>query len=112
MCESEVVNRKDLNLVAGSEEFRPINAIVELSFRIENTSPYMCRKCKAGLNSFIKAKERARKLEVEVKETYQTSGFNVETLVAPVSDDNLLERYEPRRESKEIQTNLSFQFLN
>ena len=44
---------KDFNLVAGSGGFRPIDAILQFPFNIRNHSPYVCRKCKGNLKSYI-----------------------------------------------------------
>ena len=95
-----LTNPKDFNLVAGSDEFRPIDAILQLPFAITNHSPYVCRKCKGNLKSYIQAKEKFHTIEEQLRETYFKCGF--------VDCANSHEKCEPKIESKEIQTNLSF----
>ena len=95
-----LTNPKDFNLVAGSDEFRPIDAILQLPFAITNHSPYVCRKCKGNLKSYIQAKEKFHTIEEQLRETYLKCGF--------VDCANSHEKCEPKIESKEIQTNLSF----
>ena len=71
-CGLELTSPKDCNLVAGSAEFRPIDAILQLPFNIKNHSPYVCRKCKGNLKSYIQAKEKSQKNEViRMKNTSQ-----------------------------------------
>ena len=91
---------KDFNLVASSGEFRPIDAILQLPFNIRNHSPYVCRKCKGNLKSYIQAKEKFHKIEEQLRETYRKCGF------VECADSH--EKPEPKMECKEIQTNLSF----
>ena len=42
LCAIELKSQIDSNLVNGSGEFRPIDAISQLPFTIENKSPYAC----------------------------------------------------------------------
>ena len=42
ICGSDLLHEKDINLVAGTREFRPIDHIVQLHFQVKSTSPYVC----------------------------------------------------------------------
>jgi hypothetical protein len=55
----ELRNHKDLNFVSGLGEFRPIDATVQLSFVIADTSQYVCRKCRGSLKSWVQARHKA-----------------------------------------------------
>ena len=99
-CGLELITPKDLNLVAGSGEFRPIDAILQLPFVITNNSPYVCRKCKGNLKSYIQAKEKFSTIEEQLRETYLKCGL--------VDCANSHDKHEPKMENKEIQTNSLF----
>ena len=62
-------------MVAGTSEFRPIDYMVQLPFAIDNTSPYVCQKCKANLNAWFVAWDKMRKLEKELKELHLKVGY-------------------------------------
>ena len=104
LCAIELESQIDFNLVNGSGEFRPIDAISQLPFTIENKSPYVCRTCKSKLKSYVQSKEKTRKIEEELRFNYNKSGSATSTTN---STKNVNEK-ESRTCSKESQTNLSF----
>ncbi|CAB4008504.1 Hypothetical predicted protein, partial [Paramuricea clavata] len=93
----------------GSGEFRPIDAIVQLSFVIADTSQYVCRKCRGSLKSWVQARHKASKIEKELEEISASSASDSRK-VASVSHSipNQHEKHEPVTECKAVQTNLSF----
>ena len=104
LCAIELKSQIDFNLVNGSGEFRPIDAISQLPFTIENKSLYVCRTCKSKLKSYVQSKEKTRKIEEELRFNYNRSGSATSTTN---STKNVNEK-ESRTCSKESQTNLSF----
>jgi hypothetical protein len=92
ICALELRNHKDLNFVAGSGEFRPIDAIVQLSFVIADTSQYVCRKarkCRGSLKSWVQARQKANKIEKELEEIYAKSASDKLLLSATVYQINM-----------------------
>ena len=110
LCAVELKSQLDFNLINGSGEFRPIDAICQLSFTIVNTSPYVCRTCKAKLKSYVQSKAKTRKIEEELKGICDKSGTAISTTSNTNEKSNSLGKHLQFKESdsKECQTNLSF----
>ena len=92
-CGLELTSPKDFNLVAGSGEFRPVDAILQLPFNIINHLPHVCRKCKGNLKSYIQAKEKFHKIEEQLRETY----LSVVLWSAPIRMKNPSQRWNVKR---------------
>ncbi len=102
LCSLELTNPKDFNLIAGSSEFQPIDAIAQLPFAIASASQYVCRRCRGNLKLYVQAKKKTQKLEEELRETYFKSGSSVSGSCTHKEQASTI------MESKEVQTNLSF----
>ncbi len=108
ICGLELIHQRDIFLVFGSSEFRPIDAIVQLPFIITGDSPYVCKQCKGSLKSWMQARDKAHKIEEELKGKYDLVSAEVVSpgnTFQPNQPENVSE---PTRECKAIQTNLSF----
>ena len=75
ICACVLVNRKDFNLVAGTSEFRPIDSIIELSFSLGNSSPYVCQRCKTALKNVFEARKKVRNVENELRNLHVKTGY-------------------------------------
>ena len=75
ICAYGLLHKKDINLVAGTSEVRPIDYIVQLPFPVNNTSPYVCQKSKANLKAWFVARDKMCKLEMELKVLHIKAGY-------------------------------------
>lgn len=117
ICGSDLLHKKDINLVAGTSEFRPIDHIVQLPFQVKSTSPYVCQKCKANLKAWFVAREKMYKLEMELKELHMKAGYlhennDFSNTLDLRNQDETQDQHTRINADKNTQTNMSFAIDN
>ena len=117
ICGSDLLHKKDINLVAGTSEFRPIDHIVQLPFQVKSTSPCVCQKCTANLKTWFVAREKMYKLEMELKELHMKSGYlhenkDFSNTLDLRNQDETQDQHMRINADKSTQTNMSFAIDN
>ena len=109
ICGLELIHPRDIFLVFGSSEFRPIDAIVQLPFIITGDSPYVCKQCKGSLKSWMQARDKAHKIEEELKGKYDLVSQKLFLLATLFNRINLRMYVSQRRNAKQFKLICHFQ---
>ena len=108
ICGSDLLHKKDINLVAGTSEFWRIDHIAQLPFQVKSTSPYVCQKCKANLKAWFVARE------MELKELHMKAGYlhDFSNTLDLRNQDETQDQHTRINADKNTQTNMSFAIDN